>query len=134
MRPPRWPCCPPRPAGEQDLSISLDQEEAGRERAALEAGLPAGPDAGFFGRDETLLALDRAFDAHRVVLLHAWAGAGKTSTALEFARWYALTGAVGGVLFTSLRASPAAGPAAGSGRGPVRAGAGSSRGALGGAG
>jgi hypothetical protein len=42
-----------------------------------------------------------AFDAHQVVLLHAWAGAGKTSTALEFARWYALTGAADGVLFTS---------------------------------
>jgi hypothetical protein len=80
---------PPK-AGDQQLSISLSQAEAGRERAGLERGLPAGPDAGFFGRDETLLALDRAFDDHRVVLLHAWAGAGKTSTVLEFARWYAL--------------------------------------------
>jgi hypothetical protein len=79
----------------------LSQAEAGKERAALESGLPAGPDAGFFGRDETLLALDRAFDGHRVVLLHAWAGAGKTSTVLEFARWYALTGGTAGVLFTS---------------------------------
>ena len=68
---------------------------------AWSGGCPAGPDAGFFGRDETLLALDRAFDGHRVVLLHAWAGAGKTSTALEFARWYALTGGTAGVLFTS---------------------------------
>ena len=50
------------------------------------------PDAGFFGRDETLLALDRAFDDQPVVLLHAFAGAGKTSTAAEFARWYAATG------------------------------------------
>ena len=91
----------PARAGDQQLSISLDQAEAGRERAGLERGLPAGPDAGFFGRDETLLALDRAFDSHRVVLLHAWAGAGKTTTALEFARWYALTGGTAGVLFTS---------------------------------
>jgi len=90
----------PQP-GQQDLSIRLDQAEAGRERAGLEAGLPAGPDAGFFGRDETLLALDRAFDAAQIVLLHAWAGAGKTATALEFARWYALTGAAAGVLFAS---------------------------------
>ena len=36
------------------------------------------PDIGFFGRDETLLALDRAFDTDRIVLLHALAGAGKT--------------------------------------------------------
>ena len=55
-------------------------------------GVPRPPDAGFFGRDETLLALDRAFDTQPVVLLHAYAGAGKTSTAAEFARWYAATG------------------------------------------
>jgi tetratricopeptide (TPR) repeat protein len=53
------------------------------------------PDKGFVGRDETLLALDRAFDSHRVVLLHAYAGQGKSSTAVEFARWYSLTGGLG---------------------------------------
>jgi hypothetical protein len=53
------------------------------------------PEEGFIGRDETLLALDRAFDKHRVVLLHAYAGQGKSSTAVEFARWYALTGGLG---------------------------------------
>jgi hypothetical protein len=55
-------------------------------------GVPRPPDAGFFGRDETLLAVDRAFDAQSVVLLHAFAGAGKSATAAEFARWYAATG------------------------------------------
>jgi tetratricopeptide (TPR) repeat protein len=55
-------------------------------------GLPQPPDAGFFGRDETLFSLDRAFDSENVVLLHAYAGSGKTSTASEFARWYAQTG------------------------------------------
>lgn len=50
------------------------------------------PDVGFFGRDETLLALDRAFDTQQIVLLHAYAGSGKTSTAAEFARWYEQTG------------------------------------------
>ncbi|MEK7326689.1 MAG: AAA family ATPase, partial [Chloroflexota bacterium] len=68
------------------------------------------PDVGFFGRDETLLALDRAFDpstssgqaTQSVVLLHAYAGSGKTTTAAEFARWYAITGGLEGpVLFTS---------------------------------
>ena len=54
--------------------------------------LPRPPDAGFFGRDETLLALDRAFDTQPVVLLHAYAGAGKSATAAEFARWYQATG------------------------------------------
>jgi tetratricopeptide (TPR) repeat protein len=74
------------------------------------AGLPPGPEVGFFGRDETLLALDRAFDSHRMVLLHAYAGSGKTSTAVEFAGWYAATGGLsdpasgvrGPVLFSSL--------------------------------
>jgi tetratricopeptide (TPR) repeat protein len=55
-------------------------------------GVPGPPDAGFFGRDETLLALDRAFDTQPTVLLHAFAGAGKSATAAEFARWYAATG------------------------------------------
>lgn len=62
------------------------------------------PDTGFIGRDETLLLLDRAFDAHPVVLLHAYAGQGKSATAVEFARWYARTGGLGPqpvVLFTS---------------------------------
>ena len=36
-----------------------------------------------------------------MVVLYAWAGAGKTSAALEFARWYQLTGAAKTVLFTS---------------------------------
>ncbi len=53
------------------------------------------PDEGFVGRDETLLMLDRAFDDHSVVLLHAYAGQGKTTTAVEFARWYAQTGGLG---------------------------------------
>ncbi len=53
------------------------------------------PEEGFVGRDETLLALDRAFDSHRVVLLHAYAGQGKSTTAVEFARWYAVTGGLG---------------------------------------
>jgi tetratricopeptide (TPR) repeat protein len=62
------------------------------------------PDHGFVGCDETLLLLDRAFDTQRVVLLHAYAGQGKTTTAVEFARWYAQTGGLGEqpvVLFTS---------------------------------
>jgi tetratricopeptide (TPR) repeat protein len=65
---------------------SADGEGAGP------GGVPRPADAGFFGRDETLLALDRAFDTQPIVLLHAFAGAGKSSTAAEFARWYAATG------------------------------------------
>ena len=83
------------------LNVTLD-ESAGTKPGALDQALPGRPDVGFFGRDETLYALDRAFDTHRIVLLHAYAGSGKTSTAAEFARWYALTGGVEGpVLFSS---------------------------------
>ena len=81
--------------------------------------LPRPPDAGFFGRDETLLALDRAFDTQPVVLLHAFAGAGKSSTAAEFARWYQATGGLdlpdhpewpGAVLWSSFEHHLTAGP------------------------
>jgi tetratricopeptide (TPR) repeat protein len=85
----------------QELVIGLSQAEAGRERANMDPAMPAGPDSGFYGRDETLLALDRTFDTSRIVLLHAGAGGGKTATAAEFARWYALTGAAQDILFTS---------------------------------
>ncbi len=68
----------------------------------LDPAMPSTPHGGFWGRDETLLALDRAFDQHPMVLLHGDAGSGKTTTAAEFARWYALTGGIEGpVLFTT---------------------------------
>jgi hypothetical protein len=69
--------------------VKIDPTESGPARPGE---LPRPPDAGFFGRDETLLALDRAFDTQPIVLLHAYAGAGKSSTAAEFARWYQATG------------------------------------------
>ncbi len=90
---------------DQPLKITVDAPGASTEAGTLDTKLPKPPDAGFFGRDETLLALDRAFDTQSVVLLHAYAGSGKTATAAEFARWYALTGGFGNqayaVLFTS---------------------------------
>src|SRR5579863_3127877 len=88
--------------------IELAPSDGSRAGAGEAEGAPRPPDAGFFGRDETLLALDRAFDTHQVVLLHAFAGAGKTTTAAEFARWYQATGGLhhpqmgtGPVLWTS---------------------------------
>lgn len=86
----------PKRPGSAPLAITL-----GKPGGTQLAGLPPRPDAGFFGRDETLLALDRAFDNQAIVLLHAYAGSGKTTTAAEFARWYKLTGGLRGpVLFT----------------------------------
>ena len=72
--------------------IKLSTSDGDTAAADAGGGVPGPPDAGFFGRDETLLALDRAFDTQQVVLLHAFAGAGKSSTAAEFARWYQSTG------------------------------------------
>jgi tetratricopeptide (TPR) repeat protein len=83
------------------IRIKLDDGAAAK-AGALDQAMPDRPDIGFYGRDDTLYALDRAFDKHRIVLLHAFAGSGKTTTAAEFARWYALTGGIAGpVLFTS---------------------------------
>jgi tetratricopeptide (TPR) repeat protein len=69
------------------LSVSDRSDTVG-----ASGGPPRPPDAGFLGRDETLLALDRTFDTQQVILLQAFAGAGKSSTAAEFARWYQATG------------------------------------------
>jgi hypothetical protein len=86
-----------RPAGTARLTLTL-----GKRAGSEMEGLPPRPDAGFFGRDETLLALDRVFDKSRMLLLHAYAGSGKTAAAAEFARWYRETGGIEGpVLFTS---------------------------------
>ncbi len=98
------------PVVHEAAPVRLFRKNRKRRRAAVAPGatedlgssLPPPPAAGFFGRDETLLALDRAFDLDDVVLLHAYAGSGKTATAAEFARWYSLTGGIEGpVLFTS---------------------------------
>src|ERR1039457_2392659 len=84
------------PKADAPMAIKLEA------RAADDSGLPEAPDVGFIGRDETILRLDRTFDQQNVVLLHAYAGSGKTTTAAEFARWYGETGGLDGpVLFTS---------------------------------
>ncbi|MDM8557354.1 CHAT domain-containing protein [Candidatus Parabeggiatoa sp. HSG14] len=92
----------PAPVPQQGLRIVLGNKQKGAIDETL-ANLPARPDVGFIGRDETLLALDRSFDRDKVVLLHAYAGSGKTTTAVEFARWYQMTGGIkdGMVLFSS---------------------------------
>jgi tetratricopeptide (TPR) repeat protein len=92
----------PRQQGDGNIQITIRDANATPARGDIDSQLPRRPDVGFYGRDETLLALDRAFDSHHSVLLHAYAGSGKTTTAAEFARWYSLTGGIEGpVLFTS---------------------------------
>ncbi|HEV2253432.1 MAG TPA: tetratricopeptide repeat protein [Streptosporangiaceae bacterium] len=92
-----------RPEAKHAPVIHLSQEERAGPIGSAASEAPRPPDAGFFGRDETLLALDRAFDTNAIVLLHAFAGAGKTATAAEFARWYQATGGL------TLRGDPAFG-------------------------
>ena len=65
---------------------------AGSTRYRRMRKVPHPPDAGFVGMDETLLAVDRSFDDDHIVLLHGYAGAGKSSIAAEFAYWYETTG------------------------------------------
>jgi CHAT domain len=82
------------------LYLTCTSADAGDDRVV---DLPARPDPGPPGHDDTLLALDRAFDTHSVVLLYGPAGLGKTTTATEFAGWYRQTGGVPGpVIYTSL--------------------------------
>ena len=57
--------------------------------------LPDPPAWGFVERPGVLFTLDRAFDVHGAVLLHALAGAGKTSLAREIALWYRQSGGLG---------------------------------------
>jgi tetratricopeptide (TPR) repeat protein len=90
------------------LKITVPQAVTRRQEPEpeLETKLPVPPEVGFYGRDETLLALDRKFDTRQIVLLYGYAGAGKTTTATEFAPWYQRTGGLayqggdGRIMFT----------------------------------
>src|SRR5262249_11483320 len=66
--------------------------------------LPPSPDTGFEGQDGTFYSLERAFEQNHIVLLHGYAGGGKTAMAAEFARWWRETGGSDGpVLFSSFQ-------------------------------
>jgi len=92
----------PERSEDEVVKIELNPEGSAP-KDGIDPSLPAQPDVGFFGRDETIQALDRAFDTQSIVLLHAFAGSGKTAAAVEFAWWYAITGGIQAeaVLFTS---------------------------------
>lgn len=76
----------------------------GRDKSChyIDRDLPPPPTVGFEGQDWIFYDLERAFEQSQVVLLHGYAGSGKTAMAAEFARWYAATGGIDGpLLFTS---------------------------------
>lgn len=88
------------PVVHEGSPLPLCDPGLGRRKRArgFQEELPAGPELpeppawGFVDRPEVLFTLDRAFDVHGTVLLHAFAGAGKTSLAREFAFWYRQSG------------------------------------------
>ena len=66
--------------------------------------LPAPPTMPSVGGDDLTITLDRAFDSTPTILMHGPAGAGKTTAAADFARWYRATAGVSGpVVYTSLK-------------------------------
>ena len=81
------------PALYQAASVSLASGPAAERRGdAYAAALPRLPSHGFVGRDEVFVELEAALVSSPHVVLRAFAGAGKTTAATEFARWYARTG------------------------------------------
>ena len=83
-------------------TVSAERARAVRQRLAISASLPGEPDVGFWGRDDAILEIDRAFDRNSVVMLWGPRGSGTSATVVEFARWYALTGGIRGrVVVTS---------------------------------
>ncbi|HEX2314372.1 MAG TPA: CHAT domain-containing protein [Thermomonospora sp.] len=53
--------------------------------------VPVTPETPVYGRDDTVLTLDRGFDRTAVQLLWGAAGVGKTAVAQDFAHWYERT-------------------------------------------
>jgi hypothetical protein len=64
-------------------------------------GLPSDPTHGFIGRARELLAIERRFRDHGIVVLHGWGGVGKTALSAEAARWLTRTGFVRSAVFVS---------------------------------
>lgn len=70
--------------------------------AQVPGGLPDEPAHAFHGRARELLALERAFATHRVLVLHGFGGQGKTTLAANAGRWFFRTGRFrGGAAFLS---------------------------------
>jgi len=78
---------------------AADAEDARRRRGfrlppkpGEAGGFPRPPQYGFQGRAKELYALERQFQRHRGVVLHAMGGMGKTTLATEAADWWTRSG------------------------------------------
>jgi len=82
------------PALYEAAPVRLASSAATPERPgeAFADALPPPPSHGFVGRDEVFVELEAALVDSAHVVLRALGGAGKTTLAIEFARWYARTG------------------------------------------
>jgi hypothetical protein len=77
------------------------------EREGYFHGFPPEPRAGFQGRGYELHRLEREILRHRVVVIHAPGGMGKTSLSREAAWWWTRTGMFpDGAVFVSLEGNP----------------------------
>ncbi len=77
-----------------DDPVLLPQKPRGRKKQQEGelTGFPPAPRAGFQGRGRELHRLERALLAHRVVVMYAPGGSGKTALAREAAYWWTRTG------------------------------------------
>lgn len=88
----------------QPVQLRLASRRRDSESVSLH-GFPHTPPSGYVGLDAVILAIDRAFDQDRVVLLHGPAGSGKTGALAEYASWAAATRApIRAALYQSLSA------------------------------
>jgi tetratricopeptide (TPR) repeat protein len=83
-------------------SEDTDDRKSAHLRAPAVVSLPPLPDC-WVDRDAATLTLDRAFDNHRLILLHELVGCGKSAFAAAFAGWHAQTGGTRLALFTNWR-------------------------------
>jgi hypothetical protein len=95
-----------------DDAVLLPQKPRSRKKrkapeAARLVGFPSPPRAGFQGRGRELHRLERSLLSHRVVVVHAPGGMGKTTLAREAAHWWTRTGLFsGGAVFVSFEDAP----------------------------
>jgi tetratricopeptide (TPR) repeat protein len=68
--------------------------------------LPASPDHSFVGRSRELLSLERLLSEQSVAVIQGEGGEGKTTLAVELARWLVLTARMDQAVFVSVERNP----------------------------
>jgi tetratricopeptide (TPR) repeat protein len=68
--------------------------------------LPSPPDHSFVGRSRELLSLERLLSEHSVAVIQGEGGEGKTTLAVELARWLVLTARMDQAVFVNVERNP----------------------------